>query len=109
MICFSPCRVVPRPAARWSAADLSARSRDPSQVQQRVPHVSLHRVTARTCITPRHRMLLDPNFGLEDQWLVTRMIYGAQSDAFDYHMVSEGCAVAGMLSCSAHDVGLPLR
>jgi hypothetical protein len=54
-------------------------------------------------------MLLDPSFGLEDQWLVTRMIYGAQSDAFDYHMVSEGCAVAGMLSCSAHDVGLPLR
>jgi hypothetical protein len=32
-------------------------------------------------------MLLDPSFGLEDQWLVTRMIYGAQSDAFDYHMV----------------------
>jgi hypothetical protein len=41
-------------------------------------------------------MLLDPIFGLEDQWLVTRMIYGAQSDAFDYHMVSAECAVAGM-------------
>lgn len=33
------------------------------------------------------RMYLDDSFDLNDQWMVTRMMYGAQTDAFDYHMV----------------------
>ena len=33
-------------------------------------------------------MYLDPAFDLSEQWLVTRMMYGAQTDAFDYHFVS---------------------
>ncbi len=37
-------------------------------------------------------MYLDPAFGLEEQWMITRMIYGAQSDSFDYHMVSANTA-----------------
>lgn len=34
------------------------------------------------------RMYLDPTFELNDQWMVTKMIYGAQSDEFDFHFVS---------------------
>lgn len=32
-------------------------------------------------------MYLDPTLSLQDQWMVTKMIYGAQSDEFDFHMV----------------------
>jgi len=35
------------------------------------------------------RMYLDPSFTLQDQWMVTKMMYGAQSDEFDYHMVRQ--------------------
>jgi hypothetical protein len=35
-------------------------------------------------------MFLDPTFDLQEQWLVVRMMYGAQTDAFDYHMVRRG-------------------
>ena len=35
------------------------------------------------------RMYLDPTFSVQDQWMVTKMIYGAQSDAFDFHMVRQ--------------------
>ncbi|KAJ1438335.1 glycosyl transferase family 41-domain-containing protein [Ochromonadaceae sp. CCMP2298] len=32
-------------------------------------------------------MYLDPTLSLSQQWMVTKMVYGAQSDSFDYHMV----------------------
>ena len=33
------------------------------------------------------KMLLDSNMTLTDHWHVTRMMYGGQSDEYDYHMV----------------------
>ena len=33
------------------------------------------------------RMYLDPSLSLQERWMVTMMIYGAQSDKFDYHYV----------------------
>jgi predicted O-linked N-acetylglucosamine transferase (SPINDLY family)/predicted SAM-dependent methyltransferase len=34
------------------------------------------------------RMYLDPEFTLQDRWLLTQMIYGGQTDEGDYHHVS---------------------
>ena len=30
---------------------------------------------------------LDTTLTLEERWMITKMMYGAQSDRFDYHMV----------------------
>eukprot|EP01036_Dinobryon_divergens_P029774 gene29774-38919_t len=32
-------------------------------------------------------MYLDPSLSLQERWMVTMMIFGAQSDKFDYHYV----------------------
>lgn len=40
-------------------------------------------------------MYLDPALTTDDRWHVTRMIYGSQTDAFDFHKVqyySASCA-----------------
>jgi hypothetical protein len=34
-----------------------------------------------------NRLYLDDSLSLQDRWMVTMMIYGAQSDEFDYHKV----------------------
>ena len=39
------------------------------------------------CVLCAHSMYLDKKMDLSDQWMVTKMMYGAQSDEFDYHMV----------------------
>ena len=33
------------------------------------------------------RMYLDTSLGLETHWLVTRMMYGGQTDEYDYHLI----------------------
>ncbi len=33
------------------------------------------------------RMYLDESISVTDRWMITRMIYGGQSDPFDYHKV----------------------
>ncbi len=33
------------------------------------------------------RMYLDPEITGNDHWMVTRMMYGGQVDAYDYHLV----------------------
>lgn len=34
------------------------------------------------------RMLLDTTLDANDRWMTIKMMYGAQSDEFDYHKVS---------------------
>ena len=38
-------------------------------------------------------MYLDPALSTNDRWHVTRMMYGSQTDAFDYHKVGSHLTV----------------
>lgn len=48
------------------------------------------------------RMYLDRDLTLEQRWMVTRMMYGGQTDEYDYHMVGFD---EGILTSVLMDVG----
>lgn len=39
---------------------------------------------------PSLRMVLDPKLTMDEQWMVVKMMYGAQVDAGDFHHVRCG-------------------
>ncbi len=89
-------RVVQSAAHRRTAAALGAQPGDLVSVRlppsiiisQLTTHLSAphHHCTHLSPSLP-YSMYLDPALTTDDRWHVTRMIYGSQTDSFDFHKV----------------------